>query len=306
VSTVRLRHDAFIYASEDEFAHRMTAFVEEGLDGGAAAVAVTTPRNWAALRDELGARAADVHFTPRDQFYIRPAKTLAAYDATFRHHLSRGAPEVRVVAEVQFGPTRYEWREWTAYEALSNVAFADRPSWIVCAYDTRALPSSVVQSARRTHPHVMSDGRKPSGRYDHPEQLVRSLQPDHNPLPSLRAVGALQDPRRFREALAGEMAAVGTPETKALDMLVAANEVVANAAQHGGGVTMVRMGAVDGRFVCEVTDSGPGLDDPFAGYLPPARGRDGGRGAGLWVARQLTSRVELLSEDPGLTVRLWL
>jgi anti-sigma regulatory factor (Ser/Thr protein kinase) len=61
---------------------------------------------------------------------------------------------------------------------------------------------------------------------------------------------------------------------------------------------------IDGRFVCEVTDGGPGLDDPFAGYLP--RNSRGDRGAGLWVARQLTWRVDLLTSSHGLTVRLWL
>jgi anti-sigma regulatory factor (Ser/Thr protein kinase) len=306
VNPAVLRHDAFIYGSEDEFVRRMTPFLEEGLDGGAAAVAVTTRGNWAALRDELGPRAGDVHFTDRDLFYLRPAKTLAAYDATLRHHLSRGAPEVRVIAEVQFGPTRSEWKEWTAYEAIANVAFADRPSWIVCAYDTRALPSSVVANARRTHPHIVGDQRVPSGQYDDPERLVRSLQPVYEPLPGLRGLGPLQDAQRFRQALAAEMAAIGTPQSKALDMLVAANEVVANAAQHGGGVTMVRMGVVRGRFVCEVCDRGPGIDDAFAGYLPPERDREGGRGAGLWVARQLASRVDLYSQGPGLTARLWL
>jgi anti-sigma regulatory factor (Ser/Thr protein kinase) len=64
----------------------------------------------------------------------------------------------------------------------------------------------------------------------------------------------------------------------------------------------VRLGQADGRFVCEIADHGPGLDDPLAGYLPPRPGR----GAGLWVARQLTRRLEMLSSERGLTTRLWI
>ena len=53
-------------------------------------------------------------------------------------------------------------------------------------------------------------------------------------------------------------------------MLLATNEVFANARRHGGGADMLRAGSAGGRFVCEISDRGPGLDDPTAGYLPPA------------------------------------
>ena len=66
----------------------------------------------------------------------------------------------------------------------------------------------------------------------------------------------------------------------------------------------VRAGLVDGWFVCEIEDRGHGLDDPLAGYLPPRP--EQARGKGLWVARRLVRRLELLDNAPGLTVRLWL
>jgi hypothetical protein len=69
-------------------------------------------------------------------------------------------------------------------------------------------------------------------------------------------------------------------------------------------VRAFRIGRVGERFVCEIADAGEGFHDPFAGYLPPVlQARDG---AGLWVARQLTSQLELHSEPDGLTVRLWI
>jgi anti-sigma regulatory factor (Ser/Thr protein kinase) len=89
-----------------------------------------------------------------------------------------------------------------------------------------------------------------------------------------------------------------------MDMLVAANEVFENARRHGGGVSRVRAGLVDGWFVCEIEDHGPGFDDPLAGYLPPRPDRAGG--SGLWAARRLVRRLELMHHAPGLAVRLWL
>jgi hypothetical protein len=62
-------------------------------------------------------------------------------------------------------------------------------------------------------------------------------------------------------------------------------------------------GPVGDRFVCEISDNGRGHDDPLAGYLPPRP--EATDGAGLWVARQLTSSLNPISSAEGLTVRLW-
>jgi anti-sigma regulatory factor (Ser/Thr protein kinase) len=108
----------------------------------------------------------------------------------------------------------------------------------------------------------------------------------------------------FRERLGAALAAAGIPERRAFDMLLAGSELFTNAWRHGGGPTALAAGITDGWFVFEVSDDGPGFDDPFAGYLPP--GRVPASGAGLWIARQLVSRLELIPREPGLTARLWL
>ena len=87
-------------------------------------------------------------------------------------------------------------------------------------------------------------------------------------------------------------------------MLLAACEIFSNAGRRGGGLRDARAGVVDGRFVCELADRGPGIADPLAGYLPPREGADGG--FGMWVARQATDRMELIAGADGLTVRLWI
>ena len=303
MNTETLRHEAFVYDSDDEFVGRMASFLEDGLAEGAAAMAVTTRANWASLRDALGARAKRVSFTDRDSCYVRPAMAIASYDTTLRHHLLSGAPSVRVIAEVQFGPTPEEWDEWTAYEAIANRAFADHAAWIVCPYDARILPEQVLEGAWHTHAEVCIESSEASPHFDDPGQLVRSLTPAHQPLPELRSLPAGNNAEAFRERLAAELAAANVPQVSALNLLLAASEIVANAWQYANGPELVRVGLVEGAFVCEISDRGPGVDDPLAGYLPPRP--DQKRGGGLWIARQLVSRVELLSTARGLTVRLW-
>ena len=298
-----LRHDAFVYESDDEFVAGMAPFVRSGLEDGEAVVAVTTLRNGAGLRDALGSDAEGVTFIDRDEWYVRPAQVIAGYDRTLRDRLRAGAPAVRVVGEVQFGTTPREWEQWTAYEAILNRAFAHRPAWIVCPYDARTLPDSVVHHAAHTHPQVMTDVSRRSDLYEDPADLVRALTPEAELLPDLRPVILAEDGRGFRLQLARELTADGMPEPEAKAMVLAAGEVVANAVRHGQGARAMRVGRVGGQFACEITDHGPGLDDPLAGYLPPGPEQAGG--AGLWVARQLTSRLELLSSADGLTVRLW-
>ena len=111
-----------------------------------------------------------------------------------------------------------------------------------------------------------------------------------------------RDVEAFRERLASEAVREGTTPARVLDLLLAATEVATNAVAFGGGVEEVRVGRADGRFVCEIVDRGSGFDDPSAGYLAPRNGS----GAGLWVARQLTSQIEFFRAPGGFTARIWL
>jgi len=119
---------------------------------------------------------------------------------------------------------------------------------------------------------------------------------DGSTLPSLSGAEDL------REQLARELAADKISEAQSLDLLLAATEVANNAIQYGGGIREVRVGRARGRFVCEIVDRGDGFDDPAAGYLAPREGI----GAGLWVARQLTWRIEFFHSPAGFTTRIWL
>jgi anti-sigma regulatory factor (Ser/Thr protein kinase) len=296
-----LRHNAFVYETDEEYVARCAAFLRDGLEAGEAGIVANTRDGIAMMRDALGTDADGVAFLDVSATYTRPARTVAAYYGAFVEQLRR-ASSVRAVADVQLGPTAAEWQEWASYEAITNLAYAHLPAWVVCTYDANGLPDAMLDAVWRTHPHVLGDRWRASEHFEDPRAIVRRLTPAPEPLPHLRAVRAGGDLERFRERLARELAADGVPEAKALDMLVAGTEIAANAVQHGGGIEEVRVGRAEGRFVCEVVDRGGGFDDPVAGYLVPREGA----GAGLWVARRLTWRLEAFHGPRGFTVRIWL
>jgi anti-sigma regulatory factor (Ser/Thr protein kinase) len=296
-----LRHHGFVYESDDEYVGRSVAFLKDGLEAGEGAIVANTRGGLAKMRDALGPDAERVVFFDLSSTYTRPARAVASYHRAFVEQLRR-APSVRAVANGQFGPAPADWQEWTAYEAITNLAYAHLPVWVVCAYDANALPDSVIEAVWRTHPEMLGDDWQESHHFEDPAELVRKLTREPEPLPGLRSFSVGDDLEAFRERLARELVAENIREAQVLDMLVAATEVATNAVLHGGGIEEVRVGRADGRFVCEVVDRGGGFDDPLAGYLVPREGI----GAGLWVARQLTWRVESFDSPRGFTVRIWL
>jgi anti-sigma regulatory factor (Ser/Thr protein kinase) len=300
-SATALRHNAFVYENDDEYVARSVAFLREGLQAGEGAIVANTRDALADMRDALGPDADRVSFVDVSATYTRPARAVAAYHGTFLEHLRR-APSVRAVADFQVGPIPAEWHEWIAYEAITNLAYSHLPVWVVCTYDANRLPDPVLESVGQTHCEVLGDGWQERDDFEDPRALVRKLTPEPDPLLELRSFSAGDDLEAFRERLARELMAEKVPEGKALDMLVAGTEIAANAVRHGAGIEEVRVGRAEGRFVCEVVDRGGGFDDPVAGYLAPRAGT----GTGLWVARQLTWRIEPFDSPRGFAVRIWL
>ena len=301
----QLEHDAFLYGSDEQLVTAMVPFLQEGLTRGDAAAAVTTPGNLALLRDRLGADA-HVGYVEAADWYVRPAAAIAQFDAAIRELIDGGAPHLRVVGELPFGSTLGEHASWNRYEAIVNEAFKRAPLWVVCLYDTRALPEQLIETARRTHPTLFeARRRRQSADYVEPAVLLGQI-----PEPGIPVAGPprLQlridgDPRGWRHSLAGAVEAEALPRGRAEEFLIAVGEVVANALGHGHGLAELTLWSTNDGVVCAVHDDGPGLDDPFAGYLPPGND-DAAQGMGLWVARQLSDSLAIQSGADGTTVRL--
>ena len=153
-----LRHDAFVYGSDDEFVARVAPFLRAGLAEGSPTLAVTTPARWALLRKALGAVAERVSFTDRAEWYLSPETSLDNFNAKLHDLVRGGANSVRVFAEISFDSDPETWQQWMAYEAIVDDALAMHPAWIVCGYDRSSLDAQLIDAAWHTHTHVLADG----------------------------------------------------------------------------------------------------------------------------------------------------
>jgi anti-sigma regulatory factor (Ser/Thr protein kinase) len=296
------RHNALVYESPDEYLACAVPFLKAGIELGEGAVVAHAKPGLAIIREALGPEAAHVTFVDVSAAYTRPARTLAAYYQVYVDELGK-APALRAVADVQFGPNPNEWDLWTGYEAMFNRSFEHLPAWVLCSYNANGTPDPIIESVWQTHSEVVAgDSWSSSDHYEDPDELLRRMTPVAAPLTGLRPIPFGRSAEELREQLVRELAGNGISDARSLDLLLAVTEIANNAMQHGGGIQEVRVGHVRGRFVCEIADRGDGFDDPAAGYLAP---RDG-IGAGLWVARQVTWRIEFFQSPTGFTTRIWL
>ncbi|MFC8448857.1 anti-sigma factor RsbA family regulatory protein [Kitasatospora sp. NPDC057223] len=305
-----LTHQGLVYGSDEEFLAATAPFCLDGLHDGDAVLAVTTPANTDLLRQALGDAAAQVEFVAADDWYRAPGRTLGDYYRYVGRHTAKGRHrQVRVIGEpVWHGRDETETAEWTRYEAAINIAFASCPAWIVCPYDTRALPEAVVADARRTHPHLLTGpAAQASDHYLAPTAPDGAWQRrlDGGPAGGTRSTmrfGADLGPARAFVARAAS--ALGLSPAGTQRLVFAVNEVATNAVQHGGGSGQVTLSRTGHRLVCDITDPGPAAADWYAGYLPPDPAQE--RGHSLWTVRQLCDLVEIHTHEGGTSVRLHL
>jgi anti-sigma regulatory factor (Ser/Thr protein kinase) len=301
-------HDALLYDSDDELTGAAVPFLLDGLAAGDAAVVSAGART-------AGVLAAAVDGDPRVQvldrsevYLSRTPTAITAFRRVAERCSADGTGRVRVVGEVDFGCTERDWLEWQRYEAVINVALADRPLWGLCIFDTRRLPEQVLASTLRTHPNLVTvQGRGSNPLFGDPVRYLRSLPVPPEPLedtPPRLAARDVSDVTCLRHAVAAELATTDAALDMREDFLAAVDETTTNAVRHGSPPVDVALWLSPDRLVCAVTDRGRGWDDPLAGY-GPAHGDDLSRGGmGLWLARQLCDHVDISRHEDGVTVRL--
>lgn len=299
-------HQALVYSEDEEFLAAALPFVRDGLANSDPVFVAITSSNIQLLRDALGADAALVEFVDSEEFYQLPARSLAAFHERFHRH-AEGTGRFRAIGEPLWSGSDLEVKEWKRYESIANAAFASFNAWIVCPYASSALDPSVIADAMRTHPEVLH-GRQAhrSLEYADPVTFSRALDADELPEPGVPVEKLLftstSDLRSVRGFITEHATRGGLTREQVSALAIAANEVVTNALEHGGGHGRVRLWAEPGEVVCEVVDPGGQIDDPFPGYLPPPPSQNSGRG--LWLARQLCELMEVRSGSLGSTVRL--
>jgi anti-sigma regulatory factor (Ser/Thr protein kinase) len=112
--------------------------------------------------------------------------------------------------------------------------------------------------------------------------------------PDVELEFGLADLGRVRQLIRRAALEAGLPPAKADGLVVAVNEVAANALVHGRPPAVLQVWGRPREVICEISDAGPGIDDVHAGQLRPEPDRAGGRG--LWLARQLCDAFEIRNE----------
>jgi anti-sigma regulatory factor (Ser/Thr protein kinase) len=304
VESSGLVHDAFVYSSSEEFLAGTLPFLEEGIERGEPILAAPTDANARLLRQQLGRRSQSVDWAENPESH-RTVERLGIFLHYIHGHLDRGARRVRLLGEPCWpengGPGVTEWKR---YESFLNVALAPHPVWLVCPYDGTRLAPDILEDAHRTHPSIgHGEARKGSTDYLEPVDFARRIDDVRLPRPPADAAeGYFRRPFDVRRFVAEHGRSAGVDAERLRDAELAASEVAANVFLHAAEVARIRVWAEDGRFVCEIDDTGRGIHDPFAGYEIPEPRAAAGRG--LPMARRLADVVEVRTTPTGTVVRL--
>jgi anti-sigma regulatory factor (Ser/Thr protein kinase) len=299
------RHEALLYAGRDDFVRRTGAFLRDAVEAEEPALVVVDAAKIGLLREELGDAAGGVQFADMAEVGANPARIIPAW----REFVTRSAPtgrRLRGIGEpIWPARTAAELAECERHESLLNVAFAGSPSWwLLCPYDTEALPAAVLEGARRTHPFVLEDGASRESSDYHGLSAIGA--PFGEPLPdppaSALELAFGEGPLEALRWLVGRAAAdAGLDEMRVADLVLAVHELATNTVRHGGGRGTLRIWREPDALLCEVSDAGR-IDQPLVGRERPLAGQPGGRG--LWLVNQLCDLAQIRCYESGSVVRL--
>ena len=300
-TTAAFRHEALLYGGKADFLESTVPFIREGIRAEEPVLAVLERHKIDWLRDALGEDADDVFFEDMREVGANPARLIAAWRRFSSAHPE--SPALRGIGE-PITPERSAAAldECRRHEAVLNIAFnGGRDLWLLCPYDTEALPSSVVEGARTTHPLIAEDGTEhPSHCYEHAAGVLAGELPgapaDAEELAFGEGNG--REVRAFAEEVAREQ---GLRPEGIESVVFAAGELAANTVVHGGGEGTIAAWDESGSVVLEVRDRGV-VDNPLVGRLRP--NVDEARGRGLWLVNQLCDLVQIRSGPEGTAIRV--
>jgi len=300
-------HEALLYAGDEQFVAGTSAFIRNGLAADEPTLVVVAARKIDLLREELGSDGEGVYFADMTTIGSNPARIIPAWQTFVDRHTAANV-RLRGIGE-PIVPERHpdELVECQRHESLLNLAFADTKSfWLVCPYDTEALPTAVIDEAHRSHPLVARGGaHEHSADYRGLEAITA---PFGATLPS-----APRDASELRlDALTVESvprfvadyaAQVGLSMNRRIDFAVAVSEIANNSLKSGCGPGLIRLWSEGRRIVCEIRDRSK-LGDPLADRQLPSP--DAAHNIGLWVANQLCDLVQVRPLHDETIVRLHL
>ena len=230
-------HDALLYDSPAHLASVVVPFLTDGLSRGDVIVLATSGVAGHVLLDAVGGDSRVVLLDHSAVYRSRTPTALTSFRQLAERRPSGASAQVRVVGEIDFGPTPRHWPEWQRYEAVLN-RYMHEAVWGLCIFDTQRLPELLLDTALRTHPHLATvSGRVANARFTEPGRYLRSLPIPAEPLETTMPSLWITDVRDFaglRRSVARELAALPDPDLVG-DFLLAMDEMTSNAVRHGVG-----------------------------------------------------------------------
>jgi len=304
--TEPFRHEAMLYAGEDDFCAQTLPFIREAVANEEPILVVVGAPRLAELAGHLGDEARHVHFADMAQVGRNPARIIPAWH-DFVADQPAGRPMRGIGEPIWSGRSPAELIECQYHESLLNLAFGAVPRfWLMCPYDTTTLDPEVIEAAHSNHRHVVDDGgpRESSQFRIFDERSVVFDAPLPEPAGPCQCLEfELSSLRAVRVLITDSARHAGLDEARAADFTLAVNEVATNSVRHGGGEGRLRMWTEAGTLICDVEDGGQ-LDWPLIGRMRPATDQIGGRG--LWIANQICDLVQIRSFPSGMVTRLHL
>lgn len=291
-------HDLLLHDCDDMLVEGIRSFVEQGLESGGQVLVHSSEPRVAMLRDALGEHPR-LTYGLDDDLYLSPSSTLFAYQRTLAE--SPEPVDLWATGTVPLGEDVDGHPAWARYESLVNEVLGSYAFHGLCTYDTSRLPESTIAAARTTHPCLGTGAhRAASPEYQDPVDFLTNPlagvpDPPSAPPVFTRTFSSLLDLQRARYLVRHGARLGDVPPETTLDFVSAVNEVIVNGLMHGAAPVRLTMWVEPSKLVCQVTDSGPGIVDPLAGYRYP----DPCGPRGLWVARQMCENLFVSNHPDG-------
>jgi anti-sigma regulatory factor (Ser/Thr protein kinase) len=301
--SVAATHTSLFYDGDRDYATEAGGFLREGLEHGHRALVMAPPSRMALVATELGADADAVDFIDQAVAY---EPQWNAYRVLLDHLATTPDVPTRVVAEqslLRRAPA--ELVDYRRLESAANVVFEGRSVDLLCPYDARALPDTLLDIALRAHDGLRVRGSVvPNARFRDPLEELAGLAAVVQPPAHTTTLdcSCQSDVSLVRRTVRAKGAQDGLDPEVVDDLELAVSEVLTNALLHGSPPTLVHLYEEADMWVCHVQDGGGLPVDPLAGVVPPAELSD--HGYGLWLARQLVAAVDVGSDLTGTHVRL--
>ncbi len=247
---------------------------------------------WTALRDLVGPVVDRAESLAAPERYANPGRAMAAIHDFVQRATSQGAAAAWSVGTVQIEGDAHRDARWARYESAVETILGLTPLKGICVYDVNA-PAEVLSTVRRCHAYLDEPGvglRRCTEHRPYQHETVHWQHREATPVIDTTVTRASQIRHDLSETLHDVLGS-----SRIDDLQLVATELVTNGMRHGDGPVTLRAWDQGDQVVIEVSDSGGGIDDPYADLRPQRGGANGGWG--MWLLGQLADQVSIGRES---------